>query len=359
MDSYTAGLIDGEGYLGISHVKAADTYNIRIQVAMVTKSTPVLSRLHALYGGRMTKRPPETEANAEKDAWVLDGAEAYSLLLRVRPHLILKADQATCLVDLWESILKNRAAKGRLHWDDSLRRHARHLMLRVQEGNQRGPQAPEPTLPGRRPLAVRRWGEWWEPDDDLFGPVTFRGRLPNSGTMRSGRMYAQPMWEHLTADSASSSSPGLLPTPLTTDGRSNDSPGALARKSPGLGAISGLLPTPTASDRFGPGDHGDGGLDLRTAVGHAPADATGDGRDEGWAEPAGLVGDLMLPSAVMDLLPTPTAMDSKDSRNSTVQRSSTGSKKWSPGDTLTDWCWKHEGWTGATTSPPSADGSAA
>ena len=27
-----------------------------------------------------------------------------------------------------------------------------------------------------------------------------------------------------------------------------------------------LLPTPTASDRFGPGTHGDGGADLRTAV---------------------------------------------------------------------------------------------
>ena len=52
---------------------------------------------------------------------------------------------------------------------------------------------------------------------------------------RSGSAYELPTWEHLTRGSASSSSPGLLPTP-------------------------------TASDRFGPGTHGEGGQDLRTTI---------------------------------------------------------------------------------------------
>jgi site-specific DNA-cytosine methylase len=121
------------------------------------------------------------------------------------------------------------------------------------------------------------------------------------------------------------------------------------------------LPAPD-TDGLGPvraggsRDRRDGSADSR---GHAVPDTTGDGRDERRPEPAGLIGGSDASVSGDGSLPTPTAMDSKDSRNSTVQRSSTGSKKWSPGDTLTDWCWKREGWTGATTSPPSADGSAA
>jgi hypothetical protein len=79
IDTYAAGLIDGEGYLGISHVKAADTYTIRVQVAMVTKGSIVLSRMQRVYGGRITQRPPETDRNAEKDVWVLDGQQAFGL----------------------------------------------------------------------------------------------------------------------------------------------------------------------------------------------------------------------------------------------------------------------------------------
>src|SRR2546426_100915 len=102
-DSYAAGLIDGEGYLGISHVKAADTYTIRVQVAMVTKGSIVLSRMQRVYGGRITQRPPETDRNAEKDVWVLDGQQASDFIEAIRPALLLKGDQADCCLDLWRS----------------------------------------------------------------------------------------------------------------------------------------------------------------------------------------------------------------------------------------------------------------
>jgi hypothetical protein len=66
----------------------------------------------------------------------------------------------------------------------------------------------------------------------------------------------------------------LLPTPRATDGpkgcpQQRGSSGDLMMTS----AILSLLPTPTASDRFGAGAHGDGGADLRTTIAAQAAEA--------------------------------------------------------------------------------------
>lgn len=68
-----------------------------------------------------------------------------------------------------------------------------------------------------------------------------------------------------------------------------------------------LLPTPTVSDGNGAGQHGDGGLDLRTAVAMLPTPRATDGT-KGGPNQRGSSGDLMLPSAVA-LLPTPAVND--------------------------------------------------
>lgn len=70
--------------------------------------------------------------------------------------------------------------------------------------------------------------------------------------------------------------------------------------------VVALLPTPTVSDTNGPGTHGDGGPDLRTAVTLLPTPRATDGT-KGGPNQRGSSGDLMLPSAVTQLLPTPTA----------------------------------------------------
>jgi DNA (cytosine-5)-methyltransferase 1 len=45
----------------------------------------------------------------------------------------------------------------------------------------------------------------------------------------------------------------------------------------GAGTVDDLLPTPRSSDCFGPGLHGDGGMDLRTTVTLLPTPTAGDG----------------------------------------------------------------------------------
>ena len=73
------------------------------------------------------------------------------------------------------------------------------------------------------------------------------------------------------------------------------------------GSALTLLPTPQASDTNGPGEHGTGGPDLRTAVSPLPTPRATDGT-KGGPNQRGSSGDLMLPSAV-HLLPTPAVND--------------------------------------------------
>jgi hypothetical protein len=127
-------------------------------------------------------------------------------------------------------------------------------------------------------------GVWETSQTNLFCEhwVPYSETWPTSGMTRSGAVYPLPPWVPLTSDSECSSSP-------TT-----------------------LLPTPTASDRFGTGVHGEGGPDLRTTISLLPRPRATDG-SKGGPNQRGSSGDLMLPSAVAKLLPTPQAHDGRPS----------------------------------------------
>ncbi len=110
--------------------------------------------------------------------------------------------------------------------------------------------------------------------------------LPASGSMRSGALYAHQRSALPTLAVGSSSSP--------------------------------LLPTPRTSDMNGAGRHGDGGMDLRTAIALLPTPRASDG-EKGGPNQRGSKGDLALPAAVVQLLPTPTASDG-DRKSATYGR---------------------------------------
>src|SRR5690606_30458136 len=83
--------------------------------------------------------------------------------------------------------------------------------------------------------------------------------LPRSGSMRTGRLYQRPAWVPHTSVSVGS----VLPTPQASRGASSTE-------------AAPLRPSPTTSDTNGPGAHGDGGPDLRTAVSLLPTPAVND-----------------------------------------------------------------------------------
>jgi len=188
----------------------------------------------------------------------------------------------------------------------------------------------------------------WESGQELVcGHVEpYSAIWPTSGSMRNGQCFRRPPWELPIAANGSSS---LLPTPQARDGdgsnRSMSATTAHLRHNVqgkrNLDDAIALLPTPRTSDMHGTGEHGTGGLDLRTAISLLPTPRASDG-EKGGPNQRGSSGDLMLPSAVM-LLPTATAMDS---------RSSGKGQSLSHGTTLTDAVRS----TGATTDQPSSDG---
>lgn len=97
----------------------------------------------------------------------------------------------------------------------------------------------------------------------------------------------------------------LLPTPNATHER------RMSRTGPLLHGTDMLLPTPTAREKGGANcRHGDAsrGDDLPEAVKYLPTPRATDGTKGGPGQ-RGSRGDLMLPSAVMELLPTPSVAD--------------------------------------------------
>jgi len=95
--------------------------------------------------------------------------------------------------------------------------------------------------------------------------------LPPCATTVDGWLYEQATPEHLTAVRDGSA---LLGTPTTaTSGRS---PEHGRGRAPNPQELAALLPTPRTSDTNGPGVHGDGGLDLRTAAALLPTPVVND-----------------------------------------------------------------------------------
>lgn len=87
----------------------------------------------------------------------------------------------------------------------------------------------------------------------------------------------------------------LLPTPTTQDGANTGGPSTFGRNTLPLNAVVTLIPTPRATR---------GGSSTET-VALLPTPRATDG-DKGGPNQRGSSGDLMLPSAVCQLLPTPT-----------------------------------------------------
>ena len=183
----------------------------------------------------------------------------------------------------------------------------------------------------------------WETDQTVLlseHSAAYSETLPPSGMTRNGVLFERPKSEHPTSGPVSSCLPtenallrtpcaaeaeggplhpdtarargqtlrltgqilamtgDLLPTPRATEG-SNGGPNQ--RGSSGDLTLSSatvrMLPTPRTSDTNGPGTHGTGGLDLRTAVTMPPTPRATRGGSA---------------TETVDLLPTPTAGNFND-----------------------------------------------
>lgn len=153
------------------------------------------------------------------------------------------------------------------------------------------------------------WESLTDPIDLLSGRLAvWSATFPTSGMTAGGQVYALPTSEPRTAVTEYS----FLPTPRSMDYAAKlSAPAARRHALTGRGSLPeviglALLPTPRTTDVRGAGQHGEGGLDLRTAVKLLPTPGVADVMGGHERRGGKRSGELLL-KGVVKLLPTPDA----------------------------------------------------
>lgn len=244
MDSYAAGLIDGEGYIGIIKDNSNHSYNIRVQISMSDKGKFALERMKDKYGGSISKDNKATNRVRQAYGWTVTGRKAVELLRIIQPDSMVKKEVINIALRYWNLIEKaNKKPNGQVEWTPELEAKASYYQGLIKEKNRRGP---DPVEFSDNPIAVCYAGSWWKPEEDEDGPVPFDKRFPPHGLTRNGRLYERPTLEHPTTEKGSLC---LLPTPTQTDyKRDGSAPSSMRRKSPAVTVVNAHFPRETESE---------------------------------------------------------------------------------------------------------------
>jgi hypothetical protein len=89
-DSYLAGLVDGEGSIGVyaSSQNGKPRTRFTIEVKMTTEH--VIDWLKETYGGQKCARPSKNPKWKDQRRWRLEGGKAVALYARLKPLLKIK-----------------------------------------------------------------------------------------------------------------------------------------------------------------------------------------------------------------------------------------------------------------------------
>src|SRR5258707_9629422 len=110
--AYVAGIIDGEGNIGVFPVRPPKNYRppmrykgrrprqtrFYMKVAVANTSQELILWLQSLFGGAITTRPP-TERTQKQWRWTQMQVRAADVLRQVRPYMIARAKQAELALD--------------------------------------------------------------------------------------------------------------------------------------------------------------------------------------------------------------------------------------------------------------------
>jgi hypothetical protein len=227
-------------------------------MAVAMAKPQALNVLWAVFGGRLGGVTRQRTGHAAMLRWELSGVGMLCPLTRMIPFLRVKRAQAELILEMLNRSWP-RSANGRgIEWNPEVSAEWAKAKREMGELNKRGMAVLDEAI------ALRVGAQWMIPESDLFGErwETFSGILPRS--------------EPRTSDGVLSSSPGL-PTPRARDWKRGGKDGLEEALRPSPSASAGV-PTPRATDgtKGGPNQRGSSG-------------------------------DLMLPSAALTLLPTPSA----------------------------------------------------
>lgn len=111
--AYLAGLVDGEGYIGIKRAHSKDAispiYHERIQVRMVTEGS--IRFLSQTLGGSYYREKARAAHGRPLFCWQASDALAAKILGQLLPYLIIKSASARTVLNLRKSKLDPRARR--------------------------------------------------------------------------------------------------------------------------------------------------------------------------------------------------------------------------------------------------------
>lgn len=137
--AYLAGLLDGEGTVGINRVKSAKAKNpSHFPHLMIANSYEPVVRWLGEIGGSVDVHRPSTHKSNWKTSyrWRLHGKNAETFVRAVRPYLRIKHEQADVILELAAIRGKNNVPHGTLTEAQVNEREA--LKMRINELNRRG-----------------------------------------------------------------------------------------------------------------------------------------------------------------------------------------------------------------------------
>ena len=126
--AYLAGIIDGEGTIGI--YKGAEPFNYHLALIITNTYAPMLDWVRARTGGSLTRHTPETARHKQGWQVVVWQARAADVIRLCQPYLIVKAQQADLALRFMSDyvsfrgrnspVTEEQVAKRRWYYEQSL-----------------------------------------------------------------------------------------------------------------------------------------------------------------------------------------------------------------------------------------------
>ena len=96
--SYLAGIIDGEGYIGIdsSYKRKNKPHNYQVRIGIANTNIKLLNWVKSIFGGWVGKKGKPKKSNHKQSyEWRLQAKKAEEIIKMIYPYLIIKKEQAT------------------------------------------------------------------------------------------------------------------------------------------------------------------------------------------------------------------------------------------------------------------------
>lgn len=152
--AYAAGVIDSDGWIGISkNARPSGTYRYTTHISVVNTSMALMNWLEERFGGNIINQPRVSENHKTTYYWRSSDDSAMEVLRQVRPYLVIKTMQADIAIKFREDWKGFRGAV--IPADVSTYREEMFQLMRRTVGDRRHPQRLSEEAPGNGEAIVR------------------------------------------------------------------------------------------------------------------------------------------------------------------------------------------------------------